>query len=102
MKGMELSRSLCDIEQKLHHLNILANLVDVPQGQMSTSAEESEEIIIETLANDTPSQVQVKSITPNSVKMAWNKPTFVAPGVSIDIYEYKIGKGIIIFTCLHK
>ena len=45
MKGMELSRSLCDIEQKLHHLNILANLVDVPQGQMSTSAEESEEII---------------------------------------------------------
>lgn len=64
--------------------------------------EESDEMIIQTLANDTPSQVQVKSITPNSVKMAWNKPTFVAPGVSIDIYEYKVTKGIIIFTCLHK
>ena len=46
MKGMELSRSLCDIERKLHHLNILANLEDVPQAsKSSTSAGESEEMI---------------------------------------------------------
>jgi len=45
LQGLELSRSLCYLEQKLHHLCILANLEDAPQGQMSTSVGESEEMI---------------------------------------------------------
>merc|ERR1712179_138741 len=45
LEETELSRSLYYIEQKLHHLDILANLGDIPQRQMSTNAGESEEII---------------------------------------------------------
>lgn len=44
LEGAEWNRSLCYIERKLHHLDILANLEDVPQGQTSTSAGGSEEI----------------------------------------------------------
>ena len=41
-----MSRNLCNLEQKLHHLEILANLGDnVPPGQLSTTAGGSEAMI---------------------------------------------------------
>ena len=44
--GDDLSRILCNLEQKLHHLEILANLGDnVPPGQLSTTAGGSEAMI---------------------------------------------------------
>lgn len=44
LEGIELSRSLCYIERKLHHLDILANLEDIPQNQMNTSAGKGEKM----------------------------------------------------------
>ena len=44
LEELELSRSLCHIERKLHLLDILANLENGPQDQMSISAGGSEKM----------------------------------------------------------
>ena len=54
---------------------------------------ESEEISITTLPSSPPSLVRVKSSTPTSIEISWNRPLFIGTGVKLDVVNYKVTRG---------
>ena len=54
---------------------------------------ESDEITITTLPSSPPSLIRVKSSTPTSIEISWNRPLFIGTDVKLDVVNYKVTKG---------